>query len=735
MESKARAMFGSPELKAAPERDPRHNVGALGRKRRTGLGLLADWCPRFVHQGRPVPSVPLLISSPHAAIEPANGPARMNGLNTILMLLAASVAVVALFRRLALPPIIGYLVVGMAIGPSALGLVDDTKDMHLIAEFGVVFLLFTIGLEFSFPQLNAMRWAVGVLGASQVVVCLILFGAGAWWLTGSAEAAVVLGGALALSSTAIVTKQLTEQLEIHTRHGRRAIGVLLFQDLAVVPLLIAIPILAGNSERSLGFEMGIALVKGVVVFAAMVWIGRKALRPIFHEVAQARSNELFTLTVLLIAIAAAWSTHLAGLSLALGAFLAGIMLGETEYRHQIDADIRPFRDVLLGFFFITVGMVIDLPVLLANLHWVVLISAAMMATKLVLVYAIARSVDTPQDASRTAITLANGGEFGFALIALAISAGLLTPDNSQLVLAAVVLSMVAAPLLIRHNAALAERFAGQPPSPIDADRSETDVSRVARPLSDHVILCGYGRTGQNIARFLDQEGIDYLALDLDPQRVQEARSAGEPVSYGDCERREILAASGLDRARMVVLTFDSPATSLKVLEHTRGERPEIPVLARTRDDRWIERFEAAGATAVVPEVLEASLMLSSHVLALLGIPMARVFRHVRSVRGDRYRLLRGYFHGAERIDMEKADRFREQLHAITLSGKARAIGARLADLDLERHGVTVTAVRRGGIRGPQPEPETLLHDGDVLVCYGTPEALEHAEHILLGRAR
>ncbi|MDR9413210.1 MAG: cation:proton antiporter [Spiribacter sp.] len=656
----------------------------------------------------------------------------MEGLHSILILLAASVVVVAVFRRLSLPPIIGYLVVGVAIGPSALGLIEETAGTHLLAEFGVVFLLFTIGLEFSFPQLHAMRWAVGVLGSLQVTLSLLVFGAIAAWLTGDIGVALVLGGALALSSTAIVTKQLTEQLEIHTRHGRRAVGVLLFQDLAVVPLLIAIPILAGSSDNSLASELGLALLKGIAVFSVMVWVGRKALRPVFHEVAGARSNELFTLTVLLIAIAAAWATHLAGLSLALGAFLAGIMLGETEYRHQIDADIRPFRDVLLGFFFITVGMVIDLPALMTGAHWVLLIAAGMMVFKGLLIYGIARTVDGPLDATRTAVILANGGEFGFALIALSLSAGLMDTATSQYVLAAVVISMIAAPLLIRHNAQLSEWLGGAPTNPIDHASAASDVTQLANPLDHHVIICGYGRTGQNIARLLDEEGIGFVALDLDPQRVQEARSAGEPVSYGDVERREILQAAGLDRARMLVLSFDDPQLTIKVLEHTRTERPDLPVLARARDDRWIERFQEAGATAVVPEVLEASLMLASHVLALLGVPMARVYRYVRDVRGDRYRLLRGYFHGAERIDMEKSDRFREQLHAVTLSGSARAIGERIAELDLEKRGVRVTAVRRGGIRGPQPDPDTVLREGDVLVLYGTPEALEHAEHTLLG---
>jgi len=377
---------------------------------------------------------------------------------------------------------------------------------------------------------------------------------------------------------------------------------------------------------------------------------------------------------------------------------------------------------------------IELPVLLVNLHWVLLIGLVMMSFKAVVIYCIARRVDNPEDASRSAMILANGGEFGFALIALAISADLMAPDTSQLVLPAIVLSMVAAPIIIRHNETLGAKWAGAKPTKNGATDATVDVTRIAHPLSNHVILCGYGRTGQNVGRFLNEEGLAYVALDLDPTRVQEARSAGEPVTFGDCERREVLAAAGLARARMVVLSFDDPAATIRVLEHTRAERPDIPVLVRTRDDRWIERFQQAGATAVIPEVLEASLMLASHVLALLEVPMARVFRYVRDVRGDRYRLLREYFHGAERIDMENAGRFREQLHAVTLTDSARAINQRIADINLEESGVVVTAVRRGGIRGPQPEPDTVLLDGDVLVLYGSPEALEHAEHLLLGGA-
>jgi CPA2 family monovalent cation:H+ antiporter-2 len=657
----------------------------------------------------------------------------LNVLDTVLLLLAASVIVVALFRRLSLPPVLGYLAVGILLGPSGAALVGDTEQVRLLAELGVVFLLFTIGLEFSLPQLMVMKWTVLGLGGAQVVITSAVFAlvaalAGARW-----EGAVVMGGALALSSTAIVIKQLTEQVEIHTRHGRKAVGVLLFQDLAVVPLLILIPILAGNGDGSLLGPLGVAMLKGVLVFLVMVLLGRWALRPLFHEVAAARSNELFTLAVLLVALLAAWATHLAGLSLALGAFLAGIMLGETEFRHQIEADIRPFRDVLLGLFFITVGMLLDLEVLRHAWPWVLLVVAGLMLFKTALVYALLRlGGNDGHVALRAGLILSEGGEFGFALLSLALAAGLIGSATSQIALAAIVISMALAPFLVRHNERIAQRLLRSPHASFGA-RTEREIDTVARELKGHVILCGYGRTGQNVARFLEYEGVPYLALDLDPGRVQEAQAAGEPVRFGDAARREIMAAAGMARARMVVVTYDDPQAAMKVLQHTRETQPNLPVLVRTRDDASLERLQEAGATAIVPEILEASLMLASHALALLEVPMTRVFRYVRDVRTDRYRLLRGYFHGQERMDLEKADRFRDQLHAVTLPENAHAVGRTLAELKLEDIAVSVTAVRRGGIRGPQPEPSTLLQAADVLVLYGSPESLERAEaHLLNG---
>lgn len=651
----------------------------------------------------------------------------MGVLTEILVLLAGSVLTVAVAQRVSLPPILGYLLVGIIAGPHAAGFVANPEDIRFLAEFGVVFLLFTVGLELSLPQLIAMRWTVLGLGGSQVVLTAAVVGVAALALGRTPFAAIVLGGVLALSSTAIVTKQLTEQVEIHTKHGRKAVGVLLFQDLAVVPLLILVGLLSNRPSAGIAAPLLIAFLKGIAVFAALILLGRWVLRPLFREVAQARSNELFVLTALLVSLSAAWLSEQAGLSLALGAFLAGMMLGETEFRHQIEADIRPFRDVLLGLFFIAIGMLVDVHALLRLWPWVVSLAVALLVFKAALIYGLARIAgESATVATRTALVLAQGGEFGFAILALASRGHLLDPASSQIALAAILLSMAAAPLLIRYNGPLARRFT----RPGDGSALQA-VEEAAQGLNKHVIVCGYGRTGQNIARFLDHEDIPFLALDLDPARAREAVTAGERVRFGDISRSDILEAAGLRRARMIIITFNDAHASLRVLEHTRMRRPDIPVLVRTADDVYLDAFQSAGATAVVPETLEASLMLASHALALLEIPMSRIFRYVREVRTDRYRLLRGYFHGEEKMDLEKADRFREQLHAVTLPSGARAVGKTLAELNLEAMAVAVTAVRRGGIRGPQPEPRTVLEAGDVLVLYGNPEDLEQAEATLL----
>ncbi len=651
-------------------------------------------------------------------------------LEEILLLLLVAVIAVSIFHRLRLPAVLAYLSVGVVVGPSGGGWISDTEDIHLLAEFGVVFLLFTIGLEFSLSQLVAMRREVLGLGGAQVLATALLGGFSAWLLGVSPGGAVVAGGAVALSSTAIVVKQLAERVELSSRHGRLSVGILLFQDVAVVPFLIIIPALAVGSGSSVTVELGWALTKGVAVVALMLAVGHWLLQPLFHEIARTRSAELFTLTALLFSLAAAWLTNLAGLSLALGAFLAGMMLGETEFRHQVESDIRPFRDVLLGLFFITVGMLLDIASLMALLPHIVLLTLAMMVGKALIIIAVGRLMGVELGvAVRTGVVLAQGGEFGFALISLALADGVMDPHTAQVLLAAVILSMALTPFLIHFNGLIAKRVAG---TGYLGQREDVvrEVVAQAGGLKDHTILCGYGRIGQNLARFLEREQLPYLALDLDPVRVRDARTAGEPVTYGDATRGEILQAAGLERARVLVVTFADTHGAFKILPIARRLRPDIPLLVRARDDSHLEELLAAGATEVIPETFEASVMIASHLLYLLGVPVTRIARQIQDVHEQRFQILREVFHGQE-PEQVSAGRGGGHLETLVLEKGAQAIGHRLGEYDLARHGVIVTAVRRGGIRGYEPSPDLVLQAGDVLILYGPLEGLKTVRRMLV----
>ena len=651
------------------------------------------------------------------------------GFHSILILLGVAVVLVALFRYLRLPQILAYLCAGIFVGPYGMGWIPDIEATRALAEFGLVFLMFTVGLEFSLPKLMAMKGVVFGLGGAQVLISCLVFGAAAWLLGVPAQGAIVIGGMLAMSSTAIVMKLLTEQLEQNSRHGRSAISVLLFQDLAVVPFLIMIPAFAGDSG-SVWFTLGSVFVKSMLVLVGIILLGRWMLRPLFHEVASARLREYFMFSVLLLTLAAAWITEMAGLSLALGAFLAGMMLGETEYRHQVEGDILPFRDILLGLFFVTVGMMLNLGAVRELWPWILACVAAIIVFKTVLILGLGRLFGLETGvAFRTGLVLSQVGEFAFALLLQANQYRLLSEQAAQVTLASVILSMMLAPLVVRHNGRVAKRLV---PSYTRARESNLDIIRAeAGAAGKHVIVCGYGRSGQNLAWMLEQEGVPHLALDLDPVRVRDARDAGKSVVYGDVTRRDVLEAAGLHHATALAISFHNVPSALKILEITRHVRPDMPVIVRTMDDADLERLRAAGATEVVPESLEGSLMMGSHLLLLLGAPVSRIVRHVRDVRADRYRMLRGFFHGEDMFDGKETHAYQERLHSVTLPPQAHAVGRLLSDLHLEEAGVSVSAVRRGGIRGPEPAPETKLSGGDVLVLYGTPEALEEAEKILL----
>ena len=649
----------------------------------------------------------------------------------VVILLAFSVVAVALFKRFKLPSVLAYLCVGITIGPYGLALIPQGEGLNFLAEFGVVFLLFTIGLEFSLPQLIAMRKEVLAMGGLQVGLTTLVVSILGVAFGMSLEAAFILGGILAMSSTAIVIKQLSDQLELHSRHGRIAVGILLFQDIAVVPFLIAIPAVAGSAGEGVVTALLAAIMKGAVIVIVMLAVGYWLLRPVFNLVAKSRSSELFTLNALLFALAASWLTNSAGLSLALGAFIAGMMLSETEFKHQVEADIRPFRDVLLGLFFVTIGMMLDMRVMASNIHWILLLLAAMTLFKVGSIMSIAQWAGNGRGvALRAGISLGQGGEFGLALLMLAITTQIFEERLTQVIIATLILSMMLAPLLLRYNGVIAKRLTKGGYLEQRAEIIE-EVREHGEQLKDHVIICGYGRTGQNIARILEKEGFEYMALDLDPVIVREARAAGERVTYGDSTHKDILMAAGLENARAIVISYDDISSAEKILLNVRMVRQDIPVLVRTRSDSALERLQQAGATEVVPDTLEAALMLASHLLLLLDVPVAQIVRQTQAVRRGRYAMLKEFFHGQEPESLEESEPFRHRLHSVVLPEGASAIGRSLAELQLKRFDVEIHGVRRHGIKSSDPSMDMVVQANDTLILYGAPEDLEKAEARLL----
>jgi len=650
----------------------------------------------------------------------------------ILILLAASICVVAGVRKLALPAILGYLVVGMLLGPHALSVAVDNETTQLLADFGVVFLVFTLGLEFSLPRLVAMRWEVLGVGGAQVLVTTGIVAAVVSAVFHAAPAvAVVIGGAVAMSSTAIIIAQLTEQSENNRTHGRLSVAICLFQDLSFPLFLALISALAGGGAGADIGQIAAAVGSAVLALLLVLAAGRWLLRPLFLLIASVRSAELFSLAVLLAVLASAWATHKVGLSLALGAFLAGMMLAETEFRHQVEATIRSYKEVLLGLFFITVGMLLDVRLLFRDLALVTALLIGMLVLKAAVVTLVAEPATKSWFKSlRTGVVVAQGGEFGFALLTLSLRHELLDPAIVQPLLAATVLSMVLSPLLIRQNRRITRALLGESGSPTNAALRETQAT-LAVAKRDHVVICGFGRVGQNIARVLEQTGFEYIALDIDPYRIRVGRQAGDPVIYGDAGQVKVLENVGLTRANCIVITFADPEVALRILRSVRELRIDVPVLVRTQDDSKLEELQKAGATEVVPETFEAALMLLSHLLLLLKLPVSRVIRTVNDIRSDRYGMLRQYFPAAGAEPLDDSHAFREELHSVILPPHAWAVGKSVAELSDRGSKAAVSAVRRDGIVGREPGPDTIFKVGDVVVVCGTPEAVEHTETLLL----
>jgi len=659
-------------------------------------------------------------------------------LEVVLLYLVAAVLGVVVCRSLKLPPMLGYLAVGVLIGPNALSLAGDPAGARALAEFGVVFLMFVIGLEFNLPKLRSMGSLVFGLGLSQVGLTIagavlgnaLLAMAFAWlgraWDL-SWQGAIALGSAIAMSSTAILVKLMAERLELESEHGRRVLGVLLFQDLAVVPLLVLIPALA-EGAGSLGAALAVAMAKAAALLTLLLVGGQRVMRWWLTLVARLKSEELFVLNLLLVTLGLAWMTEMAGLSLALGAFVAGMLVAETEYKHQVETDIRPFHDVLLGLFFITIGMKLDWRPLIDQWLLVLLLTTLPVLAKAVLVAGLARLFGaTPGVAIRTGLYLAQAGEFGFVLLTLGVEQKLLVGNWMSPVLAAMVLSMLATPALVMVSTRIVTRLATS--DWMLQSVQLTAIARKAMRAEAHVIICGYGRSGQNLARLLERERIAYMALDLDPDRVRQAAAAGQSVVFGDAARLRSLMAAGLARASALVVSYPDTASALKILRLVHEHAPRVPVIVRTIDDSDLETLRAAGAAEVVPEAMEGSLMLAAQALALVGVPMQRVIRITRDARDARYALLRGYFHGADDDTVQELQQAR--LTSVTVPAAALCVGQPLRQLALHATGVQVVSLRQVSGQVVVPGDDQPLTAGDTLVLSGLPAALALAEAKLL----
>lgn len=550
----------------------------------------------------------------------------------IILLLLTAIVIVVVFRRLHIPTSLGYLLVGIIVGPHTIGPVISMPGLHALAEFGVVFLLFTIGLNFSLPQINALRHQVLGLGTGQVAFTTLVGGLVMWLAGLPAVAAFVFGAVFAQSSTTIIASLLSEQREENTPHGRLGLAMSVFQDVTAVPFLVVIPVLGTSVAAGvLAATLGIALGKAVLAFAVVFVAGRWLLGPLFRIVSGRRSGEVFTLAVLLVALLAAWITNSLGLSLAFGGFIAGMVLGETEFRHQVESSIGPFRDVLLGLFFIGIGMRFNPLAVPPIWYWVVLCALLIVVSKTLLVAAMVRRTGTDaRMAWRTGLLLSVGGEFGLALIAIALDSHTLTVALGQIAISSVLLSMILGAVLIRFNAPIAIWLARSPRA------AASNGPGLAELPDQQVVIGGYGRVGHTIAVLLRAHGIPFVAVDTDPARVAQGRADGHAVWLGNIADAGLLASLHVERASLVVIAVDDPQVAVGAMAVIKRSCPQVPVIARARDLATSSRLIEAGALHAYPEAIESSLHLGATALQMLNVATRDIDETLEGMRDLHY---------------------------------------------------------------------------------------------------
>ena len=652
-------------------------------------------------------------------------------LTSVLLLLGTSTLLIILLYRVRINSLLAFILTGALFGPTGLGVITDPEELTAIAELGLTFLLFILGLEFSLPRVIVLRNTVFKLGSLQVAICTVFFFLvlqlfGLPW-----QISAILAGGLSLSSTAIVSRELTSLGILKTRHGEIAIGILLFQDLVAVMLLIAVPLASSQLE---GFSLpGILITagQGIILLGVFFLTGRYLLPGLLREIATQQSDQLLVLSALVIVLLSAMLTASIGLSMELGAFLAGMMLGDTRFRHQLEADIRPFRDLLLGLFFITIGMLVDLSLLAEYWPYLLLAGMLLIACKALLVTGVVKAMgESWRAAVPSGMALAQGSEFMFALLALAVRNILISEEAASNLITVVIISMVLTPLVIRHGPRLVNsaylRICKK-----TLEHVEDKTTFVELDKKNHILILGFGRVGQTIARFLRPLNIDYAVLETDDVRIREASTVDEPIYYGDSSRIDILKAASAGDARIVVITFDKPELATKILDNMQEINPDVPVLVRTRDDAHLDKLIASGALEVIPETHEASLTLVSHILLMVQYPTRMILSIIDKARRDRYRMMKGFYHGERMGFMDRESGSAEIIHAVRLPRKAFACGKLLQELE-PPEGVSILEVHRDTlIMATAEHPDLLLQVGDVVVLLGMRDKLDPGESYLL----
>jgi CPA2 family monovalent cation:H+ antiporter-2 len=643
-------------------------------------------------------------------------------LRDLVILVAVAIPVVVAAQRFRIPTVVGFLLTGIAIGPHGLRLIARTDSVAGLAEVGVILLLFTIGLELSLSRIIRLGRSVVQGGGLQVAGTITAVAIAAALLGISLSIGILYGALVALSSTAIVLKMYTDRGELDTPHGKVVVAILLFQDLCVVPLMLLVPLLAGATSgwgAALG-EVG----AGVVVVGALVLGGRIVVPWVLERIATIRNREIFTLCIMFFGLGAAFVTSSFGLSLAIGAFIAGLVISESEYGMQALSDALPFRDTFSGIFFISVGMLVDIGRLLADPWRLLAVALGIVLLKAVVAAAATRSLGRSLEVSvMTGLALAQIGEFSFVLAGAAVPLGLLDPESYQTFLGASVVSMLAAPFLISAAGPIAEfacKIARRPALEILPHEAQEIAA-----LEDHVIIVGYGLNGRNLARVLKAAGIPYVILEQNGQTVRRARLEREPIFFGDGTRPEVLERVGIARARVVVFAIAAPASETRGVAVARKLNPNVKIVVRTRYVASIPELERAGADEVVPEEFETSVEIFARVLRIYGVPSNVIQREVDAVRSEHYGVLRGATLGDLRLDALKHLGIHGALDTVEVEEGSPAVGQNPWSLELRRQtGATVIAVVRDGKALYQPDPEFRFKAGDTVVLVGSREALE-----------